>query len=188
MGQPKLLLPWGKTSVLGHLLRQWTRLRAAQIAVVCAADANPLNAELDRLGFPDSNRIFNPAPDQGMFSSIRCAAAWPGWKSDLTHWTITLGDQPQIADATLKQLLAFAAEHPEKICQPLRNERRKHPVVLPTRFFEELKTTPVNDLKSFLSLHVEHLSGFQSEDTRLDFDMDTPEDYERLKREFLTTQ
>ena len=23
MGKPKLLLPWGETSVLGHLIRQW---------------------------------------------------------------------------------------------------------------------------------------------------------------------
>ncbi|HRY59690.1 MAG: NTP transferase domain-containing protein [Verrucomicrobia bacterium] len=29
MGKPKLLLPWGDTSVLGHLIRQWQSLGAA---------------------------------------------------------------------------------------------------------------------------------------------------------------
>ena len=28
MGRPKLLLPWGETSVLGHLIKQWQALGA----------------------------------------------------------------------------------------------------------------------------------------------------------------
>ena len=34
MGRPKLLLPWGDTSIIGHLIEQWRALAAAQIAVV----------------------------------------------------------------------------------------------------------------------------------------------------------
>jgi len=37
MGKPKLLLPWGKTSVIGHLIEQWRAVEASQIAVVLAA-------------------------------------------------------------------------------------------------------------------------------------------------------
>jgi molybdenum cofactor cytidylyltransferase len=78
MGRPKLLLPWGGTTVLGHLIAQWRALQAGQITVVCAADG-PVPAELDRLAFAAENRIVNPHPEQGMFSSIQCAARWPGW-------------------------------------------------------------------------------------------------------------
>ena len=35
MGRPKLLLPWGDTSIIGHLLGQWRGLGARPIAVVC---------------------------------------------------------------------------------------------------------------------------------------------------------
>src|SRR5947207_3201102 len=80
MKQPKLLLPWGPTSVVGHQIRVWQTLRVRQIAVVCGAGDDPIRKELDRLDFPPSNRIPNPDPDQGMFSSIRCAAQWPGWQ------------------------------------------------------------------------------------------------------------
>src|SRR6185503_15148995 len=93
MGRPKLLLPWGETSVLGHLLQKWTELGAAQIAVVYAADTKIIAAELDRLAFSPAQRIQNPAPENGMFSSIQCAANWQGWNQDLTHWIVTLGDQ-----------------------------------------------------------------------------------------------
>ena len=94
MGKPKLLLPWGRTSVLGHLIKQWKALGAKQIAVVCAPDDGAMRVELDRLGFPVQDRIINPAPDRGMFSSIQCAAQWSGWQAALTHWAIVLGDQP----------------------------------------------------------------------------------------------
>jgi len=184
MGRPKLLLPWGEISVVAHLLQQWNRLGASQIAVVFAAEAKPLETELDRLNFPVANRIVNPAPENGMFSSIRCAANWAGWHSEITHWVITLGDQPHLRDATLERLLDFGARYPDKICQPIRGDRRKHPVLLPRRLFEKLKNTSVADLKIFLTAHAPDLSGFQSVDAELDFDMDTPEDYEKLLRAF----
>jgi molybdenum cofactor cytidylyltransferase len=182
MGQPKLLLPWGKTTVLGHLLQQWSRLGASQITIVGAAGAKPLTDEMDRLGFPAANRIENPAPENGMFSSIQCAARWSGWNPELTHWVITLGDQPHLRETTLQALLDFSARNPDKISQPIRSERRKHPVVLPTRFFHELRNTSAGDLKIFLADHARDLSGFKSVDAGLDLDMDTPEDYERVRR------
>jgi molybdenum cofactor cytidylyltransferase len=180
MGRPKLLLSWGGTTVLGHLLQQWNRLGASQIAIVCAAKAKPLSDELDRLKFPAANRIVNPAPENGMFSSIRCAARWNDWNPELTHWVITLGDQPHLRESTLQTLLDCSARNPDKICQPLRAARRKHPVVLPRGFFNELKNTSAADLKIFLAEHAPDLIGFESDDSGLDFDMDTPEDYERL--------
>ena len=181
MGRPKLLLPWGETSVMGHLLRLWNRLGASQIAVVCAADANPLVAELDRLGLPAANRIVNPAPENGMFSSIGCAANWSDWNPELTHWIITLGDQPHLREDTLRNLIDFSARQRDRICQPLRGARRKHPVLFPKHFFQELKNPSASDLKLFLTEHARDLSGFESDDAGLDLDMDTPEDYERVK-------
>src|SRR5208283_2314529 len=80
MGSPKLLLPWGATTVLGHLIRQWRKLKVGQIGVVCAAQAGEIQTELNRLKFPETNRIINPQPELGMFGSVKCAAAWPGWR------------------------------------------------------------------------------------------------------------
>ena len=179
MGRPKLLLPWGETSVIGHLLQQWTRLGAAQIAIVCAAEVGPLTTELDRLSFPGANRIVNPTPENGMFSSIQCAARWRGWNPEITHWVITLGDQPHLQDATLRKLLDFGTLHPDNICQPMRADRRKHPVLLPGQLFEKLRETSAADLKIFLAQHAERLTGFESDDSGLDIDIDTPEDYMR---------
>src|SRR5437867_10234004 len=94
MGKPKLVLSWGKTSVLGHLIKQWQQAAAKQIAVVHAAGDQAIGVELDRVNFPVADRIMNPRPERGMLSSIQCAAAWDGWSSGLTHWIVVLGDQP----------------------------------------------------------------------------------------------
>jgi len=181
MGRPKLLLPWGQTSVLGHLSKKWTQLGASQIAIVCAADSKSITSELDQIGFSLADRIFNPSPENGMFSSIQCAAKWDGWNPELTHWIITLGDQPHLSPVTLRTLLEFGARNSGKICQPMRGERRKHPVLFPKNVFHELRNSTARDLKIFLLEHSTSLSGFESNDAGLDLDMDTPEDYERVK-------
>jgi molybdenum cofactor cytidylyltransferase len=185
MGRPKLLLPWGDTSVLGHLIGSWRHAGARQIGVVCAKQIQAVADELDRLQFASENRIFNPDPDRGMFSSIQCAAAWPGWQSGLTHWAIVLGDQPHLQTETLRGLLEFGAGHSEKICQPMRNGRRRHPVLLPRKAFLALADTAAADLKSFLQSRPDELAGFEAEDPGLDFDMDVPADYERARKLYL---
>lgn len=179
MGRPKLLLPWGDTTVLGHLLAQWRELRARQVAVVCARANAPLHAEMDRLGVAAGGRIDNPRPEDGMFSSIRCAAHWPGWSAELTHWIVTLGDQPQVRFGTLEALLHFGASHLDKVCQPARHSRARHPILMPRTVFAELREAKDEDLKQFLLNRCGERALFESDDSGLDFDLDQPEDYER---------
>ncbi|HWH69364.1 MAG TPA: NTP transferase domain-containing protein, partial [Candidatus Sulfotelmatobacter sp.] len=174
---PKLLLPWGNTSILGQLIHQWHSLGARQIAVACAEADTVMQAELERLGFPAANRIVNATPERGMFSSIQCAARWPGWQATLTHWVIALGDQPHLGQGTLRALLELGARHPDKICQPARGGRRRHPVLLPKAAFQELAGCAAATLQEFLTAHEVALG--EVNDPGLDLDIDQPEDYRR---------
>jgi len=185
MGRPKLLLPWGGTTILGHLLRQWRETGARQIAIVCAETNDALRLEMNRLEFPASVRINNPRPEDGMFSSIRCAANWGGWASELTHWVITLGDQPQVRSETLRMLIEFGVANPGRICQPARNGRARHPVLLPSAVFGQLRDAPEEHLKQFLMNRTDLRLLQEMDDSGLDFDLDEPQDYERALR--LTT-
>jgi molybdenum cofactor cytidylyltransferase len=181
MGRPKLLLPWRQTSVLGLLLQAWSDAGASQIAVVLGGNGTPPDLELDRLKFGQEHRILNPNPERGMFSSIQCAARWSGWRPGLTHWILSLGDQPQILTATFRELLAFASHHPASICQPNRQGRPKHPVLLPQRVFADLAQGAEPDLKAFLAARASLRQTFDSMDEGLDFDIDNPEDYQRAQ-------
>jgi molybdenum cofactor cytidylyltransferase len=181
MGQPKLLLPWGGTSVLGHLIAQWRAVGCEQITVVTRQGDQLLNEELDRLGFAKDERLVNQNPEQGMFSSIQVAAQWPGWSPALTHWAIALGDQPQIAMRSLEFLISMAGKHPSQVCQLSRSGRPKHPVLMPKSIFRLLARSKATDLKQFLKeLPASNLALGESDDSGLDFDLDTPADYERV--------
>jgi molybdenum cofactor cytidylyltransferase len=179
MERPKLLLPWGGTSIAGHQIRVWHELGARQIAVVCAAGDNAILAELDRINFPTDNRILNHAPQNGMFSSIRCAAQWAGWAKGLTHWAITLGDQPHLRLETLQALLACGGNQRGKVCQPRRRGHLRHPVLVPKSIFLQLATTKTTTLKDFLQSLPEPVAGCDVDDPGLDQDIDTPADYEK---------
>jgi molybdenum cofactor cytidylyltransferase len=179
MGKPKLLLPWGMTSVLGHLLGQWEALGAKQIAVVCAADDKAIYLEMDRLAFPAQDRIVNPAPQRGMFSSIQCAAQWPGWDPALTHWAIVLGDQPHLEQQTLRRVLEFSAVHPASVCQPARLGHGRHPVLLPKTVFRQVANSTAATLKEFLAGSPRKVAFCELDDPGLDLDIDYPEDYQK---------
>ena len=181
MGRPKLLLPWRDTTVIGHIIRQWRELGAGQIAVVHRPNDSALFAELDRLDFPPQDRIENTQPERGMFSSIFCAANWPGWRQEISSWAIVLGDQPHLHLETLRALLEFHAANAEAICQPQFSGHARHPVILPRAAFEELRRTRAETLKDFLKHAACHSVRFLTSDTGMALDMDTPKDYERIQ-------
>lgn len=144
-----------------------------------------VQAELNRLDFPENNRILNPLPESGMFGSVLCAATWEGWKAGLTHWVIALGDQPHLRLETLQELLGFAAAHPDKVCQPRHAGRMRHPVILPRTCFLQLRGTRAGTLKDFLTRIPEGVAGCDIGDAGLGFDIDTPADYKRVLAGFL---
>jgi len=184
MGKPKMLLPWGKTTIIGHLINAWRGQSVEQIAVVCAPGDAAINAELDRLGLPKQNRIANPDAARGMFSSIQSAAQWKGWNERLTHWAIVLGDQPHLPASVLSSLLDFARDRPEKICQPSRNGRPRHPVLFPAVAFQKLAMSNEENLKQFLERMCADVELIEINDPALDLDLDTPADYEEARRVF----
>ncbi len=179
MGRSKLLLPWGETSVMGHLIRQWSALQARQTVVVVAPGDKPLGIELDSLAFPGRDRIPNPQPERGMFSSILCAARWDGWQVGLTHWVIALGDQPHLRIETLRSLLGFHRDHPDAICQPAYRGRARHPVLLPQKAFAELQHSRAATLRDFLEQTSCPRAECPVKDPGLAVDLDRPEDYSR---------
>jgi molybdenum cofactor cytidylyltransferase len=184
MGSPKLLLPWRGTTVIGHLISQWQELGAAQITVVLRANNSAVAAELDRLNFPKRDRIENPQPERGMFSSIVCAANCDGWRREISVWAIVLGDQPHLRTETLRQLLEFSAQNPAAICQPTFGGRTGHPVILPRQAFMALKNSEAGTLKDFLNLMTLPSVQCSVADPGLSLDMDKPEDYKRLQASY----
>jgi molybdenum cofactor cytidylyltransferase len=184
MGRPKLLLPWGATTILGHLIGQWEKVGARQIGVVCAANSE-LQAELARLGASES-QIINPFAERGMFSSVRWAAGWTGWKPELTLWAVALGDQPHIGEETLRRILEASASSLGEVCQPRQGGHRRHPVILPKEVFKGMADCAAENLKEYLSSQKSVFCDL--DDPALGLDIDRMEDYERAKEMYFGTE
>ena len=181
MGTCKLLLPWDGKTILTHLLDQWRVAGAAQIAPVIDPSNQPLRKALAHAGFSPSDWIENRAPQLGMFSSLQEASRWTGWLSTLTHWIISLGDQPHIQTSTLRLLLNAARKNPTRICQPALNGHTAHPIILPASNFRELAQNNVPDLRTYIRTREALRLRVAVEDAGVSRDLDTPEDYARWK-------
>jgi molybdenum cofactor cytidylyltransferase len=181
MGRPKLLLPWQDTTVVGQIIATWRELGAAQVVVVMRPADALLAAELDRLELSVANRIENPAPERGMFSSLLCAAQWHGWQKGIARWAVALGDQPHLPSPDLRRLLALQAQNPHCFGQPAVGGRTGHPVILPSPAFDELKRTGATTFKEFLKLAAIPRVQLEMAHPGVLLDLDTPEDYIRLQ-------
>jgi molybdenum cofactor cytidylyltransferase len=178
MGKPKLLLPWHGSTIIAHEIETWRQLWA-DVRVACGPRPDPVQDELDRLDFSESSRIVNPNPDDGMFSSIRCAARMQ-WPEDTTHFGIILGDQPHIKKTTLQKLLHLAEEEFGSICQPQHDGKFCHPVILPRQFFVQLAGTKAERLCDFLAS--QQVEPCELNDAGLELDINVADDYEAALR------
>ena len=181
MGRCKLLLPWGEKTILTHLLDQWRHAGAAQIAPVIDPSNQLLREALAQAGFSPSNWIENASPQLGMFSSLRKASGWPDWHSTLKHFAICLGDQPHVQMSTLRLLLDAARKNPTRICQPALHGSAGHPIVFPANNFRELAQRNVPNLRAYVRTHEALRLRMPVEDPAVSEDLNTPEDYARLK-------
>ena len=179
MGQPKLCLPWGETTILGHLLAQWREAEADKIVVVHGPGETPVTRELDRLGIPADQRAANLAMERGMMGSVAMAARLAAQDTKLTHLVIALGDQPHLRMETLRELLRACETAPGKIIRVVFDGKPGHPLALPANVLAELSVTSSATLREFLRLKEIPACDLTSDDSGVLLDLDTPDDYAR---------
>ena len=107
MGEPKLNLPWGKTTVLGQVIKSLAEGGLNRIFIVI----NPLRRPIIPQELPEVeiSWIENPAAETNeMLKSIQTGlSAMP---DDIQNVLICLGDQPTIQPEVVKSVLEAAYE------------------------------------------------------------------------------
>ena len=180
MGRPKLCLPWGETTILGHILAQWREAGAVNILVVHAPGETPVSHELDRLGV--ASRIVNHAMERGMMGSVITAAGHAQYDKSLTHLLIALGDQPHVQATTLREFLRACENSPGELVRIVHEGKAGHPIALPAEILPELITTRAATLRDFLRLKEMPTRDLTSGDSGVLLDVDTLDDYHRALR------
>jgi molybdenum cofactor cytidylyltransferase len=182
MGQPKMLLPWRDTTVLGQVVMTFSKAGIADINIVTGGDKDKVEAEVVRLagGLP-VHAVYNPSFEQGkMMSSIQAGLSVlpSGCKAVL----VGLGDQPQVEEKTLKDILSSYEKTGAKIIVPSCENRRGHPVLIDASHWSELQIfDPQSSLRDFMNMHQNEICYVEANASVLQ-DLDTPQDFQRYQQ------
>lgn len=179
MGQPKMVLPWGETTVLGRVVEVFAKAGIQNLFIVTGGDRDMVENEISRLKnkYPVTS-VYNPDHEKGgMLSSILTGVS--AIPNDTEAVLIGLGDQPQVEIATLRKILSRFEQTRQGIIVASYNHRRGHPILLDSAMVEDLKMINREaTLREFLNSHQEEIS-YISADISVLQDLDTPQDYEK---------
>ncbi len=177
MGTQKVLLPFGKVTVLEHIVEVLHCGGADEIVVVTGHLSDRVAAVL-------RNTAVRPAvnPDYlaGMLSSIRCGlrASAP----DTQAWLIALGDQPSIRPEVVAAVIAeFRRSRHDRgvIVVPAFAGKRGHPLLFSHHFRQDVLLRFDNEgLRGLLSAHPDQVIQLAVSGGEILRDMDYPSDYE----------
>jgi len=175
MGTPKLLLPFGGTTVIGHIVDQLLRSALNSIFVVVGHEGDRIAAELS--GRPASI-VTNPDYKTGMLSSVRCGLRALPKECDAVM--VVLGDQPAITAELVNEMVRSFAASGKGILVPLHEGRRGHPLLFPTSYRDEILTRYDDvGLRGLLLSHPDEVCEINVSIPSVLSDMDNPEDYRR---------
>lgn len=180
MGQPKLLMPWRNTTILGQVIATFTLAGITDIIVVTGGWRERVEAHVDELAVDNPIRaVYNPDYSTGgMLSSIQAGitALNPGSQAVL----IGLGDQPQVRTATIQQISAIFIQTNAALIVPSFQMRRGHPWLASRILWPDLLASPTTMTpRQFIDIHSKEIMYFLVEDDSILNDVDTPEDYLR---------
>jgi molybdenum cofactor cytidylyltransferase len=178
MGQPKLCLPWGKTTILGQVIETLAKAGLDEIVVVTGAARHEVEAAIaEQIGQFPIRVVHNPAYEQTeMLGSIQTGLR--ALSDRVEAALIVLGDQPQVQERTVKLVVAAYRNHQAGLVIPSYNQRRGHPWLAARHLWPSLLAlTPLQTPRDFLQAHAAQILYVPVEDDSILKDVDTPEEY-----------
>ncbi|MBI2758136.1 MAG: nucleotidyltransferase family protein [Chloroflexi bacterium] len=177
MGQPKMLMPWGKSTVIQTVISVFQAAGVDDILVVTGGARKQVEALIGR----SVQTIFNEKFAQGeMLSSVQAGLA--AKKHEASAALICLGDQPQVQARTVQRILQEYKENRTPIIVPSYQMHRGHPWLVAREMWGEmLKMRPPETPREFLIRHAKIIRYIEFDSPAILQDIDTPEDYLQSK-------
>lgn len=174
MGQPKLLLPWKGETLIHRSARTALEAGLRPVIVVTGADAENIETTLRDLPV---QIVRNPNWRKGQSTSVRAGIqSLPG---NARAVLFLLGDQPFVSKELIQNLVTSFLRERSLILAPFVGNRRTNPVIFDHSLFERM--CQLEGDAGARSLFGEFPpAALPWPDERILFDIDTPEDYQRL--------
>ena len=182
MGQAKAALPFGQTgeTVLSRIVSVFLDAGVPGLAVVAGAHIDAV-----RRAMPPHERrarlIEHPGWQQGQLSSL-IAGLNAVDEPLLEAVVVTPVDVPMVTSATVAALIGAWRRTRAPIVRPADGQRHGHPVIFDRAVFEDLRSAdPDIGAKAVFATYRDRVLNVEVKDAGAFEDIDTPEDYEKLR-------
>jgi molybdenum cofactor cytidylyltransferase len=177
MGQPKMLLPWGQTTVLETVIATYKAAGIDNVLIVTGGVRDQVEALVGKT----AQTVFNPDYAKGeMLSSVQVGLA--ELKSGVEAALIGLGDQPQVQERSVRLVIDEYRSSKAPIIVPSFQMRRGHPWLVTRVLWNEiLGLSSPESLRDFLNRHADEIRYVTVDNASILQDLDTPEDYLKSK-------
>jgi molybdenum cofactor cytidylyltransferase len=185
MGRPKLALPLGERTMLEHVLAALRQAEVAHPIVILG----PHVRELAPLAQEAGAHVCQLAEETAdMRTTVERGLNWLEERFQPRPedaWLLVPADHPTLAPSVIRQLEQARQNHPERsIFVPTFHGRRGHPLVLSWQHVDGIHAHTADEgLNSYVRKHSVQVWEVMVESETILWDLDTPEDYERLLRQ-----
>lgn len=183
MGEQKLLMRWGDTTVIEHVISVFVAAGLDEILVVTGSHRRETESTISamQINIPVKN-VFNEEFSTGeMLSSIQCGLRELS-KGLAKAALIALGDQPQVRRGSVRMVCEAFRQRGGPLVVPSFQMRRGHPWLVEKRLWGEiLELHPPHTPRDFLNKYSDQIKYVKVNDPGILADFDTPEEYAAAK-------
>lgn len=180
MGEPKQLLRVGGRAALEIVLEQVRAARVDEVVLVLGFAAEEIRRQLAPELLKGVRVAVNPRFEEGMAASLRQGLA--ALRADVDGALIVLADQPLVRPATMEKIAERYRAGGAEMVIPVYRGRRGNPVLLGRKVFAEaMALTGDTGCRAIFAQHANGIVEVDVDDAGIVQDMDTREDYERLR-------
>jgi molybdenum cofactor cytidylyltransferase len=172
MGQQKMLMPWGNSTVLGKVMET---LQAAEVEDIIVVTNSKIAPQITNYKLPITIN------DNGeMLESIQLGLEAQKPTAEAT--LICLGDQPQVEESSVRKVCTIFRENRSSIVVPSYQMRRGHPWLIARELWNEvLQMSAPESMRNFLNTHRNDIFYVELDTPSILTDLDTPADYLKYK-------
>lgn len=190
MGRPKLVLPLGERTVLECLLDALRQAEVEHLLVVVGPHGSDL-VPLARGAGAHVHRLEDETPD--MRATVERGLRWLEDRfspRDEDAWLLIPADHPIVLPSVIGELERARQTSPKRsIFVPTFQGRRGHPLALTWQHIAGIREHPsFEGLNAYVRKQAAQVREVPIESESILWDLDTPDDYERLQRLWSSTR
>lgn len=179
MKQPKLLMPWGNSSVLGTVISAFYNGGVGKVQVVTGAFREWVEKEAQKY---QADCVFNPMFENGsMLDSIK-AGIRAILNTNYDAVFVALGDQPAVSSEDIQEMAKIYLNTHALLIIPSFEMKRGHPWLVSRELWSSiLNLEAPKTMRDFIEANKNRITYYVVKSSRILDDLDTPEDYEKYR-------